>query len=40
MGGRRLAHLGRGLATGLCLLAALAPVLSPAPARAQSAPMT
>ncbi|MCA6256718.1 MAG: M48 family metallopeptidase [Phenylobacterium sp.] len=40
MGGRRLAHLRKGVATGLCLLAALVPALSPAPARAQSAPMT
>lgn len=40
MGGRRLAHLRKGVATGLCLLAALVPALGPAPARAQSAPMT
>ncbi|MCA6320749.1 MAG: M48 family metalloprotease, partial [Phenylobacterium sp.] len=40
MGGRRLAHLRKVVATGLCLLAALVPALGPAPARAQSAPMT
>lgn len=36
MGGRRLAHLRKGAATALCLVAALAPLLGPAPARAQS----
>jgi predicted Zn-dependent protease len=40
MGGHRLAHLRKGLATGLCLLAVLAPVFSPAPAKAQGAPLT
>lgn len=40
MGDRHLAHLGRVLAKASCLLAALVPILSPAPVRAQGAPMT
>jgi predicted Zn-dependent protease len=40
MGDRRTAHLRKAAAAAVCLIAALSPFLTPAPAVAQSAPMT
>lgn len=40
MGDRRTAHLRKAAAAAVCLIAALTPLLTPAPAMAQSAPMT